>query len=193
MNTVFYRGGLANDYVICAQPLWVLLLIHGISTTHRRSLGLLMVWWFVKIYRSLFQNANECRRKNWVIKPQGTACPCGISLDIGVWRIWSGLKRLRRVWSILLFVIIDYTLRAQRFVQLLLLFISKYPPEGLFELRFFCFSELPSKHFHSSMKIVFSSAISEEKFWDILDKFWKILRNFEKFWEILKFFRKFIQ
>ena len=136
MNTVFYRGGLANDYVICAQPLWVLLLIHGISTTHRRSLGLLMVWWFVKIYRSLFQNANECRRKNWVIKPQGTACPCGISLDIGVWRIWSGLKRLRRAWSILLFVIIDYTLRAQRFVQLLLLFISKYPPEG--EMSYFC-------------------------------------------------------
>ena len=115
MNTVFYRGGLSNDYVISAQPLWVLLLIHGISTTHRRSLGLLMVWWFVKIYRSLFQNANECRRKNWVIKPQGTACPCGISLDIGVWRIWSGLKRLRRAWSILLFVIIDYTLRAQLF------------------------------------------------------------------------------
>ena len=116
MNTVFYRGGLANDYVICAQPLWVLLLIHGISTTHRRSLGLLMVWWFVKIYCSLFQNANECRRKNWVIKPQGTACPCGISLDIGVWRIWSGLKRLRRAWFILLFVIIDYTLTEHKFL-----------------------------------------------------------------------------
>ena len=50
-----------------------------------------------------------------MIKPQGTACPYGTSLHIGVWRIWSGLKRLRRVWFILLFVIIDYTLAVQMF------------------------------------------------------------------------------
>ena len=138
--------------------------VYRISTTHGRSCGLLMVWWFVKIYRSLFQNANECRRKNWMIKPQGTACPCGISLDIGVWRIWSGLKRLRRVWFILLFVIIDYTsvehkclLYMRWDLGSIIIIIIYFQISSLRSLWvvIFCYFELPSKHFHSSMKIVF--------------------------------------